>query len=375
MDIIGVCLILATSASSLTILDFTSASLANQEGSLSSAVLTNAPSEVLPERFILCSSTKSSKIDGRSAYVLYGADGNPWLTFSSWNENNLSHLWVDVNFGHWHSLLKLEKPLTHKWMTICADIDTNTGNISVSLNGRTSMTMIIESLKINKPEILVLEVGLSKLHPKDGGVKQFSGLVANIHISKIDKNISIEILSSNPCNILGDYLSWIEASFELKGQNVIQTEIKDQTECLYQQSKETKLILSTKYARKEARHSCDILGDGRISGVNDENELQEYLKLMKESQVDCIGVWLPLSDDEEEGVFRNIYTHQIETYLPWSPEQPSGGTSQNSVILSLVTDGYIDDYNTEKRCVSCILGMNPTFRLRGVCKQSYLGEL
>ena len=112
-----------------------------------------------------------------------------------------------------------------------------------------------------------------------------------------------------------------------------------------------------------------------MSGANDENELQEYMTLMKKSNSDCGAVWLPLSDEKEEGVYRNTYTGMIETYLPWAPNQPNGGKSENYVLLLLDVAGYDDNDKTDEFCVSCTLDRNITFRRQGLSKQSYLGDL
>ena len=303
---------------------------------------------------------------------MYGANGNPWLTFSAWTFNHLHVLWVDVNFGEWVSLHNLEKPLTHVWMHICADIDTKNGNFSVSLNGRNMKKFVISSLKVNKPRILSLEIGLSKLSFVGEDVKQFYGSVTNINVFKFDYKISIEHLSSHLCDYTGDYMSWKDASVQLKGPNVKQTRDKNNTVCETQS--EIKLVLPNKYTQMEAQHCCEILGGGRMPGVNNKNELDKYVTLIQESQNSCSSVWVPISDEVEEGEWRNIYTGNIETYLPWAPKQPNGETSQNSAALSLDVLSYNDVTKTDKFCASCTLNVNTTFRLQGVCPQSYLGE-
>ena len=268
---------------------------------------------------------------------------------------------------------KLEKPLTHVWVHICADIDTKSGNFSFSLNGRNMLTAVIDSLMNNKPNILGLEIGLSKLSFVGGVVKQFHGSVTNIQLFKVDKKVSIEQLSNNLCDYEGDYLSWKDASVQIKGQNVIQTTGKVDTVCGNQS--ERKVMLPNEYILMEAQHCCATLGGGRIPGINDKNELQEYVTLIKESQSACKGVWLPLSDEENEGVWIDTNTGQIETYLPWAPRQPNGGRAQNSAALSLDVLSYNDITKTDEFCASCILDTSTMFRLQGLCPKSYLGDM
>jgi hypothetical protein len=138
--------------SALRVLDFESTRNSPPGADLTSAVLSSSQGGRLPDRFILCSSTKQGKIDSKSPYLLYGEDDKPWLAFSFWLHDNGLHLWADIQQGlKWLELHSVdEKPWTHVWMHICADVDTTTGTISVSLNGRPALNATSKHLQGGK---------------------------------------------------------------------------------------------------------------------------------------------------------------------------------------------------------------------------------
>ena len=78
------------------LLDFGPASKAPPGSPLSTATLTNVPVKTVPDRFILCYSSRQDKVDRKSPFVLYGEDDSPWLAFSLWWSVNEVVLWAEV---------------------------------------------------------------------------------------------------------------------------------------------------------------------------------------------------------------------------------------------------------------------------------------
>ena len=72
---------------------------------------------------------------------------------------------------------------------MCAQIDSVSGKISVSLNGRPPLTKRSEKLrKEDKPEQLEnhLELGITDTQIVDGGKRSFNGKVSNVHFHFAD---------------------------------------------------------------------------------------------------------------------------------------------------------------------------------------------
>ena len=81
LEIILPVLLLSTCVASVRVFDFDASRSAVAGSPLSTATLTNGQEEALPERFILCFSTKLSKLDEKSPFVLNGKNNKPWLAF------------------------------------------------------------------------------------------------------------------------------------------------------------------------------------------------------------------------------------------------------------------------------------------------------
>lgn len=94
--------------------------------------------------------------------------------------------------------------------------------------------------------------------------------------------------------------------------------------------------------------------------------------------------WLGLTDDEEEGRFRNIHLDKVPEYLPWYVNRPTaGGKNYNCLVISIsatiendkmqnVSEALIkDDSCDKKRCSICKIPKAATvIKIRGLCKES-----
>jgi hypothetical protein len=264
-------------------------------------------------------------VDGKSPYVLYGATGAPWLAFSFWNLNSFPGLWLDLQRGTWFRLHPIGEgePMTNVWMHICADVDTVTGNISVSLNGRPSLTVASEKLRTKMPEYLpnALKLGLKETEEISGGKRQFLGFVTNINVFHYNETLSIEDLSKTLCESAGDYLAWADAEFQLEGASVRETEVEPGSVC--GDTPETYRVLLLEELRwADGELGCRTLAGGQMARIRGEEELQWTGAAMARGA--CRGVWSPTSDRAEEGVYRNTLTGEEETFLPWREGQPNG---------------------------------------------------
>jgi hypothetical protein len=364
--------------SALKVLDFESTRHSPLGGDLTSAVLSSSQGGSLPDRFILCSSTKQGKVDMKSPYLLYGEDDKPWLAFMFEVQNNGLTLWADMRQGSWlqfHSVDK--KPWTNVWMHICADVDTTTGTLSVSLNGRPALNRTTKLLQGgNKPNFLrgKLEIGVSRMEEGFGGTRQFFGSVTNVNIFFNNSKKSIEDMSRSPCSNVGDYMSWANADFELNGPMSDKIERDNGRPCEMSTNTVYSLLLPTEMTWTEARHKCNTLGKGNMTDINNDDDLQHIVMWVKETRRSCEAIWTPINDNAEEGVFLNSNTGTVEPFIPFQYGQPNGGMSENGVALFLANFAYRDQSEVHQRCASCNLKLSTTFRLRGLCKSSHMGK-
>ena len=365
LEIILPVLLLSTCVASVRVFDFDATRSAVAGSPLSSATLTNGQEEALPERFILCFSTKLSKLDEKSPFVLNGKNNKPWLAFRFFG----IILWAETQGGfvEYHVL---EKPWTHVWKHICADVDTVSGNVSVSLTGREEITKHNEGIKTNKPKYLAgkVVIGICKGKSFGRSTGQFYGSVSNINIHSHKRSVlNHELLKYNPSNN-GNILAWKNMVFELKGQGVNIREVDTQNSNQIHQ-----VLLPVKTDWQDGNQFCKYLGKGRMTEISNKDELNTTRELVKGLIESCAFLWIPVTDECVEGEYRSINSGNTVTYLPWAPTNPSGTSSANYVALNLEDMGYYD-LSSRKFCVSCSMTTTTVFRLRGLCQDSYVGK-
>ena len=361
-------LLLTTRTVSLKVFNFDNAHSTIPGLPLSSATITNGQS--FPDNFVVCFSIKMTKLDGLSPFILYGENRESWLAFSFWDGDTGPMLWAQVQ-GSWVKFHTLEKPWTHVWKHICADVDPVRGNITVSLMGREAIIRCGNTLKSNKPRHVAgnVVIGLDRGKSWDNLPLQFSGSVTNINIYSASKNHTIEQLSMNASKN-GNILAWTDITFVLEGLDVTIDDIDIETANTARQ-----VLLPVKTDWHEGARYCRYLGRGQIAGIENQEELNKTAELVKELMKSCKLVWLPVSDEFIEGDYRNTNNGNIETYLPWGPFKPDGGTAYNYVALHLDKLKYYDQPAKRRLCVSCAMAVTALFRLRGQCQDSYMGKL
>ena len=356
------------SVSSTRVLDFSLAHSGPPGSPLSSVLITNVPGKSLPLRFIICFSAKQTKIDNKSPFVIYGEDKSAWMAFSMWRYEVGVVLWVDVQGGRWTRLNLVEKPWTHVWLHVCADIDSASGNMTVSLNGGRSLQTTIQNLRNNKPNLVSIEAGLNIEGGDANSTSQFMGSVTNINIFNPNMSDNYDSMTRLHC-LSGDVMDWSNVNLQQSGPNLT---IKDYDVACTPEDVYT-IILPTTTSWTEADHYCNVLG--HMTQVANEAELNKIAVLWNESLLRCPKIWMPISDEGEEGVFRNTNSGQRAKYIPWAEGQPNGGLDENFVGVFLDKNiSFYDISNTKRCCVSCTLNVTKTVNLRGTCKGTKLGK-
>jgi hypothetical protein len=181
-------------------------------------------------------------------------------------------------------------------------------------------------------------------------------------------------MSRNPCSNKGDFMAWADADLELKGPKSDRIVTDNEKPCEMSNNTVYSLLLDAEMSWTEAQHTCNALGKGNMTDIDNNNELQHMVMWVKETRSSCVALWTPITDKAEEGVFLNSNTGAVEPFLPFQDGQPNGGTSQNFVALVLAKSGYGDMPDSLQYCFSCNLELSTTFHLRGLCKTSNMGK-
>ena len=119
---------------------------------------------------------------------------------------------------------------------------------------------------------------------------------------------------------------------------------------------------------------CKNLGNGWMTDISDQDDLNISIDMIQLLGKSCKFLWIPVSDETVEGVFRNTNTGNLETYLPWSPSAPKSNDAENYVMLDIDEQEYYDVNANFMRCVTCTLQSTTIFKLKGLCENSYLGK-
>ena len=136
-------LLFATSVASMRVFVFNSTG--DGEEPASTAILSKSPEQPLPENFTVCFAMKQDKIDGRSPLLIRDRNNQPWIAISIWDHSGVLGLWGEVGKRDWKMFQVFERPWKF-WSHICAGIDTGSGMMSVSVDGRPSVSKHFERL-------------------------------------------------------------------------------------------------------------------------------------------------------------------------------------------------------------------------------------
>ena len=356
-------------ATTIKVLSFNSSS----KDHLSSALLVQSTTQVLPERFIACFSMKQDKTE-RGPLLIRDKNNQPWVALKILNYGGQIALWGEVSQSEWWVFQELTTSWKF-WTHICGDFDTVTGNITVSVDGSPSVTKTFERLREGKPANLdrKLEIGKSESALAYGGNSPFIGEVSNVHFHFFDESLSVETLSGDPCRRKGSYLGWSDMSFVLEGENVFQVEESESEVCAVK-PEFYKLILPVKATWPKANHLCNVIGRGNMTEAENDSDLVDIAFAMRNILESCPAVWLPLSDELKEGVWKNTNTNSESNFLNWADGQPNGLRNQNHAVLILDSLTFGDFAAEDEHCVSCTLSTGATLVLRGACKDSFLSK-
>ena len=356
-------------ATTIKVLSFNSSS----KDHLSSALLVQSTTLVLPERFIACFSMKQDKTE-RGPLLIRDKNNQPWVALKILNYGGQIALWGEVSQSEWWVFQELTTSWKF-WTHVCGDFDTVTGNITVSIDGSPSVTKTFERLRDGKPANLdrKLEIGKSESALAYGGNSSFLGEVSNVHFHFFDGSLSVETLSGDPCRRKGSYLGWSDMSFVLEGENVFQVEESESEVCAVK-PEFYKLTLPVKATWPKAGHLCKVIGGGKMTEAKNDSDLVNIASAMRNILESCPAVWLPLSDEKKEGVWENTNTNSESNFLNWADGQPNGLRNQNHAVLILDSLTFGDFSAEDEHCVSCTLSTGATLVLRGACKDSFLSK-
>ena len=330
--------------------------------------VTNNDNEI-SKPFTFCGSFKASSLSGESFFTFYGEDGEPWLGFSIWPSIKRDKLvmWLRIR-SSWRRVRDGDLYWLNFWTHACFLVDATFMEIKVSVNGLEPVSVISEELLIGAPKDIKKSVMVGK--SDQNGPNQFVGSVTNIFLIENSLDLNIKEMSGNLCTYKEN--TWKDSQWLTKG-NVVETKKDDNEVC--RQNDIYRIAVPINMTWTEGIEICQKLGSGRMTEVEDGNDLELMIKGFDSLKSHCTRIWTPHTDNVKEGSYKNAITGEDPSYLPWDTLEPDGLEEQNYAVIDTASMRYKDIAINIASCVSCDLNISTQFYLTGLCEDTFLDSV
>ena len=213
-------------------------------------------------------------------------------------------------------------------------------------------------------------VGLSEQGFQDDP-QQFTGSVTNIKLFEDDRSNDTELTVKDLCAATEKNLIKQNSEWHFEGQVKIE-EIKEKDVCL--KSSFYKVGIAAPVNFKSSIDACNNIGSGSMTLIKTRAELNEVVSMFKDSSDDCMSIWTPISDERKEGKFKNWFTNESVSFLPWKAGAPNGGKIENNVFLDMIDNTYEDVGKNFKALTVCDVPTETFFTLAGFCEDTFMSK-
>ena len=345
---------------------------------------------ILPASFTICSSLMTTECPSTFTRVLFNIldeFGNQLLAAKvvMLDRAGKAHSIFKIAFSQGTTVSDLKAPLfSYQWMRSCLAIDTKSGVVDWVVDGTLVLSTKSEEITSQKAMTKNLKLILGAESFKDS-TEWFalSNKVTNLNIfsSLLSKEKMEKLTKGGSCAEEGDYLAWKDMEWILHSQARLET-VEKKEAC---EGEPWAHLYFAPFAEMDScMHHCQNLGSRvpPVTSLEDWKTLQNFLvSNLYEKVPTTPDVWLPITDVESEGVWKDFYTSQmLENYTaPWIGSRPNGGRSQNcarvmgkeywgdeSCLIEGATSG------SPKYSCLCSNEERPILKLRGLCPQSVI---
>lgn len=272
----------------------------------------------------------------------------------------------------------------HQWVRSCMAVSTESGQVRWVLDGQLVEDRVLDTLNEaadNRPTDIrgKLLLGACGSWPAGWWTPSIKVTDLNIFSSflSFDRMVSITSGGKEGCGEEGDYLAWRNTQWTLHGEATMEEvgreELCEETPWVNFYSAEFSTI-------EDCMQHCDKLG-GRAPSVTEQTEwikLKDYMKEKFYGRGHAGYIWLSVTDEEEEGVWKDYYTQEVMKYKgPFTSGGTDGGDKQNCAQQANEAD-WVDwfcDSKDDTAFCSCLRDPLPYLYLRGLCPTSALDSL
>ncbi|ROT73701.1 hypothetical protein C7M84_007864 [Penaeus vannamei] len=255
--------------------------------------------------------------------------------------------------------LYLERWLqTRRWYSACLMYRRANQTVAGVVDGR----IVAETNVVEVTTTPATAITFGFIEPNIHPAISFIGNITQFNIwSRILSEDELSDQASCRSSALGDFVSWEE---EWSVQNAIQYDLDLSDLC----PKEAPLgfQIFPVMGHQEGTHVCEALG-GTLTVPNSMAEVQHMYLSTQRRRKNCKLIWIGVTDEGEEGVWRKERSGTLAPDLPWAFDEPNGQLYENCGGIDF--EGVIDDNCNAKRCPLCTVADNVAMVLRGSCEE------
>ena len=276
--------------------------------------------------------------------------------------------------------------LPGQWVTSCLALSFDTGLIQWAVDGQLvedkTHDLLRKESTLRRPRDLNGRILLGAMEASYGW-STVRNLVTDLNVFSsalsIDRMKMLTAPGREDCKSSGDHMSWSETQWTLRGRAVLKTVSTKET--CEEEARMTFFNAAFSSLSSCADH-CKNLG-GRIPEVVTAQQRQQLDVFLKKPRIERAissgqWVWLSVTDNEEEGVWRDIESKEtIQFETPFALGEPDGGEDENCAMQTSQgrwVDNLCQFNNLGFPCV-CSHKERPYVRLRGLCPHSRIGRL
>ena len=325
------------------------------------AIMTSGAETALPPVFTICSSLLTSPLPTMASFFsLSQEDGSPWLALALRSPPDSATLTHRMDFTvrsrgrfsvhHYHHTSLPVVP--EAWLTGCLAVDTTTGQVEVVAGGRRVASQVLEQLKDSAdllPRSLKGKLVLGKLD-RGGYWYQARSRVAGLTLySSALGTEELEEATIGCGGGRGDLLGWSQMRWRLEGE-AREGQVARREVC---RPPSSLLVLTAKFQGwGDCMAACPRMGGSRVPEVITPQQTREVLEEVRDlltdpatgqawSSLPGLAFWLPVSDSEVEGEWRDWYTGRLAS-PGWVEGRPVEATDMNCAIAVLEYGGAVD---------------------------------
>ena len=355
-----------------------------------SAQLQDDPRGNLPSSITICSTVNTFDFGQSSMFFQLLGENNGSILGAAIHrqdfDQKLTRFYVAIGRTLHIANGSIPLVLPDQWVTSCLALSFDTGLVEWVIDGHLiedkTYNLLRREAAIRQPRDLTGRILLG-VGEASYGWFTLGNYVTNLNVFSsalsIDKMKTMTVPGREECKYDGDYISWSEMQWTLRGQAATRTVSMEET-C----EKESRMTFFNAgfSSLSSCSEHCQKLG-GRIPKVVTEQQRQELNAFLKKPLIERaissgFWVWLSVTDDQEEGIWRDFDSNEVVAYeSPFAVGEPNGGRDENCAMQTSQGQWVDNMCHYDKLGFPCVCSHEerPYMRLRGLCPQSRIGSL